>query len=62
MNSKTWAGGLLIGRLDPDVLLEISEVGVSVFHFAHGKLCIFLDIENNISYLDKKRSMFLPCF
>ena len=37
--SKTWAGGLLIGRLDPDVLLELANEGVSVYHFAHGKQC-----------------------
>eukprot|EP00984_Skeletonema_dohrnii_P023332 scaffold12427_cov78-Skeletonema_dohrnii-CCMP3373.AAC.2 len=35
----TYPGGLLIGRLDPDILLEIADVGVSIYHFAHGKQC-----------------------
>ena len=31
------AGGLLHGRLHPDVLLEMANVGFQVNHFAHGK-------------------------
>ena len=37
MAGMSWFGGILVGTLDPDVLLELAEVGVSVYHFAHGK-------------------------
>ena len=37
-NSDSNPGGLLIGRLDPDILLEIANVGADIAHFAHGKL------------------------
>jgi len=40
----TWTGGLLYGRVDPDVLLEMANVGVSIGHFAHGKLCFWVVI------------------
>jgi len=33
---KSLPGGLLVGRLDPDVLLDLANVGVTINHFAHG--------------------------
>ena len=34
---QSYPGGLLVGRLDPDVLLDLANVGVEINHFAHGK-------------------------
>jgi len=32
----TLKGGLLMPRLEPDVLLELAKLGISIFHLAHG--------------------------